>query len=165
MNWNSKDGNEVHRQTIWAEHVRKELLHRCDKETFSIDPKNLRKNTLTEPVSHRPRRFLDKDAILLESFSRRLKGEPPLTNKFKETGPQLPPHLDSILTAVHKTPKDKYDFPQTEAQEMGWLNRPLLVHPQGSRFNHPRKTCEVTRYAAHIVASSNIDPFKKSKSP
>eukprot|EP00994_Dinema_validum_P004426 NODE_2476_length_689_cov_94.073437_g2024_i0.p1 GENE.NODE_2476_length_689_cov_94.073437_g2024_i0~~NODE_2476_length_689_cov_94.073437_g2024_i0.p1 ORF type:complete len:165 (+),score=20.40 NODE_2476_length_689_cov_94.073437_g2024_i0:79-573(+) len=162
MNWNGADGNEVHKQTIWIERVRKELNHRLDKETFSVDPHNLKRSTLTKPVSQRPKRFLDKDALTLESFARRLKGETVTQTMYKEVKPQLPDHLDQTLSAVHKTPKDKYESAQTEAQEIGWVCRPLVVQPPGSRFVHPRQTCEITKYAAQIIGTSGVDPFKKS---
>ena len=74
MNWNQKNTNEVHLQTIWAEHIAKERLHKAGKESFSMYPHELRKTVLTEPVSTRPKRFLDKDHVLLESINRRLQG-------------------------------------------------------------------------------------------
>jgi|EP00670_Eutreptiella_braarudii_P002651 hypothetical protein len=161
MNWNQKETNEVHLQTIWAEHIAKERLHRADKESFSINPHKLRKTVLTEPVSTRPKRFLDKDHVLLESINRRLQGDV-AGSTFRNADTKLPDHLDKTLKAVHDMPKDKYPYPQTEQQEVGWVSDPLVREARDSKFTHPKHTCDITRFAANIISASCVDPFKKS---
>ena len=52
------------------------------------------------------------------------------------------------LREVHRAPTQKYQFPQTEAQELGWLSKPLLAGPP---VIHAKKSCEETRFATHAV--------------
>eukprot|EP01012_Entosiphon_sulcatum_P056924 TRINITY_DN80640_c0_g1_i1.p1 TRINITY_DN80640_c0_g1~~TRINITY_DN80640_c0_g1_i1.p1 ORF type:complete len:194 (+),score=28.61 TRINITY_DN80640_c0_g1_i1:27-584(+) len=170
MNWKNKEGNEVHRQTIWAEHIRKERMHRADKETFSINPNNLRRAVLTEPISQRQKRFLDREAAMLETITHRLRHEDELQrrNEFEyeptSTGqlhasltphrsqvptlPPLPTHISRPLADAHKTPKERHAVPQTSAQEVGWLSEPLVSQPSLGRFSFNRKACELTKYNA-----------------
>lgn len=163
MNWNNKDINQVALQTIWCEHINKEGKHRIDKEDFSINPKNLKKSTLSAPVSSRQKRFLDKDNLLLEAINRRLKGSTAGSTFQNET--KMPAHLEKTLRSVHDAPKDKYPYPVTEAQEAGWLSEPLIKEAGNSRFHHPRTTCEITAFAADIIGASGIDPFKQKSGP
>jgi hypothetical protein len=165
MQRTAKDGNEVHKQTIWSETIRKEMAHRTERTIFSINNTQLKKTVLTEPVSVRPKRFLDKDTIMLESVTRQLKGEPFRDARSARLDhlPALPPHLTRTLTEPAKLPTEKYDAPNTSSQEVGWVSKTLIEMPKNSRFYHPKNTCDITRYAAHIISSSHLDPFTKSK--
>eukprot|EP01006_Ploeotia_vitrea_P049349 TRINITY_DN67332_c8_g3_i1.p1 TRINITY_DN67332_c8_g3~~TRINITY_DN67332_c8_g3_i1.p1 ORF type:complete len:170 (-),score=22.19 TRINITY_DN67332_c8_g3_i1:522-1031(-) len=162
MNWNAKDGNEVHKQTIWAETIRKELAHRSDKDSFSINPHQLRRQVLTEPVSVRPKRFMDKDTQMLNTITRQLKRDPFRDSRRQrlEEMPALPKPLSKALNDVHKLPTTKYSYPQTSSQDIGWMSKPLKDQPRHSRFNHFKGSCDITRYADHIISASHLDPFK-----
>ncbi len=48
------------------------------------------------------------------------------------------------VTEVSRRPTEKYSFPQTEAQELGWYSRPLV--PTDPRFRHGLKSCDVTQF-------------------
>jgi len=36
------------------------------------------------------------------------------------------PHFKKIISRANQEPVKKYTFPQTEAQEIGWVTRPLV---------------------------------------
>eukprot|EP00667_Euglena_gracilis_P023065 EG_transcript_25920 len=161
-----KETNVVHMHTIWAEQIEKERVHRLrcadTADHFSANPAGLRRHMVTEPVSSRPKRFLDKDHILLEAINRRLTGSV-AGSTFTSPTSKLPEALDRSLKGVHLVPKDKFPFPQTEAQEIGWLGGPLTEASKDPRFQYHKKSCDMTKYADTIIASSCVDPFKKGK--
>jgi hypothetical protein len=46
-----------------------------------------------------------------------------------------------------KTPQEKFPFPQTEGQEVGWDNAPLVNHLRDDpRINHQRVICPMTKF-------------------
>merc|ERR1712071_367795 len=48
---------------------------------------------------------------------------------------------------AEKEPYKKYDFPMTEAQEVGWFHKPLVeTDRHDSRLNFPRHNSEITKY-------------------
>lgn len=52
-----------------------------------------------------------------------------------------------VYNNAQETPQKKYDFPQTEAQEIGWDTTPLIDHPRDDRrLHHPRTNSEITKY-------------------
>lgn len=61
--------------------------------------------------------------------------------------------LDELMARVHQGPKAKYAFPQTEAQELGWMTRPLVKPDR--QFQHGLKSCDVTAFAHFAVSRKN----------
>ena len=59
----------------------------------------------------------------------------------------------TMLTRVHQTPVEKYSFPMTESQELGWIP-PRRKAKEDGRFRFGLKNCEMTKFAgAHSLAS------------
>lgn len=54
---------------------------------------------------------------------------------------------DLLATAsvTYKVPREKYDFPVTEAQEIGWHAEALM--PASSRFTFRSRQSEMTKHA------------------
>jgi len=57
---------------------------------------------------------------------------------------------ENFLKIVHRAaqePVHKYLHPQTEAQEYGWLHKPLVKHNRSDkRLSFPRQNSEITKY-------------------
>jgi hypothetical protein len=52
-----------------------------------------------------------------------------------------------IFHRAQETPQQKYEFPQTEAQEIGWDTTPLVSPKrEDRRLNHPRRNSEITKF-------------------
>eukprot|EP00695_Tsukubamonas_globosa_P000182 TRINITY_DN1135_c0_g1_i1.p2 TRINITY_DN1135_c0_g1~~TRINITY_DN1135_c0_g1_i1.p2 ORF type:complete len:92 (+),score=9.90 TRINITY_DN1135_c0_g1_i1:249-524(+) len=63
---------------------------------------------------------------------------------------------------LHKTPVQKYAFPQTSAQEYGWIHEPLVDHRQ-TKWHKPQIQSEITGYVEQL-ASNKIE-VQRDKSP
>lgn len=42
----------------------------------------------------------------------------------------FPEHFKKVISRAHLEPVKKYTYPQTEAQEVGWITRPLVSYAQ-----------------------------------
>eukprot|EP00794_Sanderia_malayensis_P007818 gene7818-8665_t len=52
-----------------------------------------------------------------------------------------------VIKRAHETPVEKFAFPQTEAQEIGWMNQPLIKNQRKDpRLHHPRSHSEITTF-------------------
>ena len=57
-------------------------------------------------------------------------------------------------------PPERYDVPQSSAQEYGWhMSKPLV--PPSTLVDASRKSCEETRYASAYYAISGLTPFSR----
>ena len=62
---------------------------------------------------------------------------------------------NKIKDKLFKTPSEKYKFPLTQSQEIGWDVCPYLN--TGKRM--AKKTCDVTRYADEYYSFQGVSPF------
>ena len=62
---------------------------------------------------------------------------------------------NKIKDKYFKIPSEKYQFPITQSQEIGWDVCPYLN--TGKRM--AKKTCDVTRYADEYFALKGVSPF------
>ena len=62
---------------------------------------------------------------------------------------------NKIKNELFKRPNEKYKFPLTQSQEIGWDECPYLNI--GKRMT--RKTCDVTRYADEYYTLKGVSPF------
>lgn len=65
--------------------------------------------------------------------------------------------INSIITSGHQIPKEKYPFPQTSAQEIGWYSKPLM---DNKRWNYPVSSTPISQYADNYYITMKINPFK-----
>lgn len=56
--------------------------------------------------------------------------------------------LKKLLAQVHQTPHEKYNFPMTTAQELGWIP-PIRKAKEDQRFRFGIKNSEITKFAGH----------------
>ena len=62
---------------------------------------------------------------------------------------------NKIKNELFKRPNEKYKFPLTQSQEIGWDICPQLN--TGKR--RAKKTCDVTRYADEYYSLKGVSPF------
>ena len=63
-------------------------------------------------------------------------------------------NVKKLLAMVTQTPVEKYDFPMTESQELGWMP-PRQKAKADNRFRFGKKNCEVTKFASAVSISKN----------
>ena len=62
---------------------------------------------------------------------------------------------NKIKDQYFKRPNEKYNFPMTQAQEIGWD----VCQNLNTGKRRAKKTCDVTRYADEYFALKGISPF------
>ena len=125
--------DEVQRNQIWREHIGKEYRTQTLCETFHVNP-----NTLT-PLPLKPG---EMDPSKPGKYTQSRGGE----------GGELPEGLKRSQMA----PREKSDFPMTEAQELGWDASEAKLN---KRWYYTRESSEVTKYASAYVAMAGISPY------
>ena len=72
--------------------------------------------------------------------------------------------LDSMRRKIQTggmVPRQKYSFPQTSNQDIGWDVSPSLTTKQhDSEWNQRKGTSHITRFADEYVRLKAINPFK-----
>ncbi|XP_047122757.1 cilia- and flagella-associated protein 144 [Hydra vulgaris] len=106
--------------------------------------------------------YVHQNAILCETIKKEQKNEKLYTNfsvskVYALTGKPNCTHdleneeVDSrflnIIKQTNQTPPQKLDYPQTEAQEIGWCTKPL-IEPLLTDYSlhHPKKHTEITKF-------------------
>jgi len=56
-------------------------------------------------------------------------------------------HFREVIKRANQEPVKKYEHPQTAAQEIGWISKPLIDSDRGDRRLHfPRSNSAITKY-------------------
>jgi|ERR1711860_7643 len=56
-------------------------------------------------------------------------------------------HFLKVIERANQEPVKKYAFPQTEAQEYGWISSPLIEHDRSDkRLSFQREMSSITKY-------------------
>jgi len=137
MNWKTEKLDEIGKNSVWREHLKKEKESSTLNTTFRLNPRTM--VVVTDKPCHQnpnlppPRR--------------------PPPGQIDETQQAL----EKALADMAATPKMKYKEAQTSSQEHGWLSDPLV--PRSSQFHYGNKLCEVTAYAEAYVGSLGVNPF------
>lgn len=61
----------------------------------------------------------------------------------------------------NQIPKDKYEYPITSAQEIGWYSKPLV---NNSKWERPLSSTPISQYADNYYVTMKINPFKIASS-
>lgn len=126
-----KNMNQVEINAQWEEAVKKESRGRILNENFDFNPKNL--------------------LVITEKPTTNKQGE---KEENKESMDALKKKLE-VLTTV---PKNKYPYPMTAAQEVGWHNDTMFeVHRPKYQFG--RQLHAETKYANDYVTMTSRSPF------
>ncbi|CAF0821861.1 unnamed protein product [Brachionus calyciflorus] len=111
--------NIVHEQAILVETIKKELREQKLYENFSINPFTKREILAAKPNTYPDLVQDEADSTFIEMIKR-----------------------------ANLEPTKKFQYPQTSAQEIGWLTTPLLdVDKNDRRFNFNRHRSEISAYA------------------
>lgn len=111
--------NFVHQNAILCETIGKEAAHQKLYTKYSINP--FRKmHVITGKVNSR--------------YDNEADGEED-------------PHFIQVIKRANEEPVKKYTVPQTEAQEIGWINTLLIeTDREDRRLNFPRENTAITKY-------------------
>jgi hypothetical protein len=110
--------NFVHQQAIMNETIMKELRNQQLYTNYSVNPFN-KIHTTTSKVNAR------HDSM---------EGEED-------------PHFKQVIRRAQQEPVKKYMFPQTEAQEIGWITRPLIDSDRSDkRLCFARQNTAITKF-------------------
>merc|ERR1711907_514055 len=139
MNWKSQKLDEIGKNQVWREHLKKEREGRVLNTTFRLNPRTMVALT-DKPIHVNPN---------LPPPKKKAPGEIDETQKA----------LLEALGDMAAEPKHKYKEPQTASQEIGWMLDPLV--PRSSQFHYGNKNSEVTAYAEAYTAAQGCNPFQK----
>ena len=148
-----KDINYVHQSEIRAESIRKEKKYEGTnfKYDYTFQPNNLypyaEKPQLVAP--NRP--YTSNDTVARLSKREYQLNKDPINDAFVKD------RIMKSIIANQQIPKDKYDYPITSAQEIGWYSKPLV---NNSRWNHPVSNTPITEYVNNYFITMKINPFK-----
>eukprot|EP00826_Nyctotherus_ovalis_P061342 TRINITY_DN8721_c0_g1_i1.p1 TRINITY_DN8721_c0_g1~~TRINITY_DN8721_c0_g1_i1.p1 ORF type:complete len:114 (+),score=30.23 TRINITY_DN8721_c0_g1_i1:316-657(+) len=70
---------------------------------------------------------------------------------------------DSYTTGIQrvsKSPKEKYPYPVTTSQELGWDQRLVGF---SKKFSHPRSQCIETKYADSYINMLHTSPYASQR--
>ncbi|XP_002737174.1 cilia- and flagella-associated protein 144-like [Saccoglossus kowalevskii] len=110
--------NIVHQSAILEETIKKEQRHQKLYTTYSVNPFRKMYTLTGKPNSTHDSADGEEDDNFLK-----------------------------IIHRAHQEPVKKYTFPQTEAQEIGWMSKPLIPQDREDRRLHfPRQNSEITKY-------------------
>merc|ERR1711916_350302 len=128
MNWNAKsrDTDQVKLESIWREHLIKEAGTTRVNAEFHANPRTL------HPIPDKPNATVPKA---------------------NTANSPMDEELVAKLQTANKIPREKYEFPQTEAQMIGWLSDPLVA--RNPRFHKPISYCTETKYVEEVVKFGN----------
>ena len=148
-----KDINYVHQSEIRAESIRKEKKYEGTnfKYDYTFQPNNLypyaEKPQLVAP--NRP--YTSNDTVARLSKREYQLNKDPINDAFVKD------RIMKSIIANQQIPKDKYDYPVTSAQEIGWYSKPLV---NNSRWNHPVSNTPISEYVNNYYITMKINPFK-----
>merc|ERR1712196_520972 len=106
MNWKSQKLDEIGKNSVWREHLKKEREGRVLNTTFRLNPRTMVALT-DKPTQVNPN---------LPPPKRKAPGEVDETQKA----------LMDALGDMAASPKSKYTAAQTSSQDYGWLSAPLV---------------------------------------
>ncbi|EFJ14611.1 hypothetical protein SELMODRAFT_423306 [Selaginella moellendorffii] len=147
--------DEVAQNAVWREFCKKLDSNEVNVGEFTINP------LTTVPITEKPTRVVPSvrgttpqppSQKVKVAFDRAISKE-----EFKDAK-QLLEDLYPIKN-LDLVPPEKYEVPLTYAQEYGWANMPL-VKPK-TAFEFPRRTCELTQFAAAYLEAMHTTPFSK----
>lgn len=110
--------NAVHQNAILCETILKETRHQKIYKNYSVNP--FKK---THTIAGKPNSLHDTEDGEEDS------------------------HFKDVIKRANQEPGKKYLYPQTEAQEVGWITKPLIDTDRNDRRIHfPRQNSAITKY-------------------
>jgi hypothetical protein len=150
---NTKEINAVHLDEIHVENIKKE--HKYEGKNFKYDYTFQTKNLF--PFAEKPqlvapnRPFTSQDTINRQSKREWKLNRDPISDAFVNE------RISKIILQNQQIPKDKYEYPQTSAQEIGWFSKPLV---NNARWDHSHRSTPISQYVDSYFITMKINPFK-----
>ncbi|CAI9742923.1 Hypothetical predicted protein [Octopus vulgaris] len=115
---NTSTLNKVNFEKNWTERVKKEKRHQQLFTNFSINPfKKIHE------ITGKPNRESEVGNMIEDS------------------------HFKTVIKRANLEPVKKYEYPQTESQEIGWITQPLVdLDRSDRRLQFPRVRTGITEY-------------------
>ena len=153
----SSGPNYVNLGKLGAEIIKNEkrFENRNLKHDYTFHPKNF------FPYSEKPQLIApDRPFTSNETLARLSRRDYKLNNEpISETF--IKDRIMKSILSLQQIPKDKYQFPVTSAQEIGWYSRPLI---DNSMWDHHSKTSPITDYVNNYFIVMKINPYKLKNS-
>ncbi|KDO27519.1 hypothetical protein SPRG_06786 [Saprolegnia parasitica CBS 223.65] len=131
--------DEVSRNQIWREHLKKELLTEGPSTAFQFNPKTL-SSVAPKPTSMQPSDFTATHA----------------------TNAAPPNEIETKVRQGIKNPQERSDVPSTEAQKIGWAHDQAWKNGRAEtnkRWYRGRGSTDVTVFAENYCAMAGCSPF------
>ncbi|KAF0719329.1 Aste57867_1113 [Aphanomyces stellatus] len=132
--------DEVAKNQIWREHLKKELLMEGPSTPFQFNPKTL-SSVSPKPTMMKPSDFNSNNEDLPGSISSDVE------QKVKQNV---------------KKPQEISDIPMTEAQKIGWAHEEAWKHGRtavSKRWYRGRGSTDVTEFADNYCTMAGCSPF------
>ncbi|OQR93469.1 hypothetical protein ACHHYP_02519 [Achlya hypogyna] len=129
--------DEVSRNQIWREHLKKELLTEGPSTAFQFNPKTL-SSVAPKPTSMKPSDF----------------------NNARDNA--SPCAIEAKVRQGIKNPQERSDIPSTEAQKVGWAHDQAWKNGRAEinrRWYRGRGSTDVTVFAENYCAMAGCSPF------
>mmetsp|Transcript_12507 Transcript_12507/g.21114 ORF Transcript_12507/g.21114 Transcript_12507/m.21114 type:complete len:145 (-) Transcript_12507:278-712(-) len=139
MNW-SPNANEVHLNSIWREHLKKERTNQTSNNSFQFHPNSITVLSEKPAIALRPERI---SGDIIDEECRQML---------------------STVANLHKPPNARLSFPATSAQEIGWSAMgKQKSSPTAYNSNFKQQSCDETKFAATYIFSLKESPFQVDK--
>ena len=133
--------NAVEINACWVESIKKESKNRLLNEKFDFNPKNLI--------------ILSDKPMANNSSSFTMNPEDTEKEMFE---------MKAKLSTLAAVPKQKYNFPQTANQEIGWLNDDEdSFNKFRPKYPFNKKSCPETKYASDYVTMTKKSPYANKR--
>ena len=148
-----KEVNFVHQGQIRTESINKEKKFEGKnfKYDFTFKVDNL------YPFAEKPqlvapdRPFTNNDTIKRRNNREYQLNKDPIKDAFVKE------KIHKAIISNQQIPKDKYEYPMTSAQEIGWYSKPLV---DNSKWHHPVSSTPISDYVNNYYITMGINPFK-----
>ena len=149
--------NYVHQSEIRAESIRKEKKYEGTnfKYDYTFQPNNLYPYAEKPQLVAPDRPYTSNDTVARLSKREYQLNKDPINDAFVKD------RIMKQIIANQQIPKDKYDYPVTSAQEIGWYSKPLV---NNKRWDHPVSSTPISDYVNNYYITMKINPFKLKSS-
>ncbi|CAD8094270.1 unnamed protein product [Paramecium primaurelia] len=150
-------GQVVNKDIVFSENIRNEMkfFDKNRTEHFQLNPNRVvilaEKPNHIKPQSHQSSRK-DKDNDIF--------GNPYTDDPVEEAFSNQ--KLEKTLELRNQIPRQKYNFPMTQNQEIGWFANQLNVYKPTKNFANQQ--CEITKFVDNYFEMTHENPFKKKRS-
>ena len=152
-----KEINFVHQAEIRTESIKKERKYEGKnfKYDYTFHPNNLYPYAEKPQLVSPDRPYTSYDTVARMSKREYQLNKDPINDAFVKD------RIMKSIIANQQIPKDKYDYPVTSAQEIGWYSKPLV---NNKRWDHPVANTPISEYVNNYYITMKINPFKLKSS-